>query len=164
MNARQVGNRACSHLREHVWCEHWKANIVLVVVSFTSMALALRQVVWFALFAFPTDSHAFTIAAQAVQMTWWHFAAACGIAAWGGVAKLLHELRESREAFSFTHATGHMFISQFAGVLTYLIALYMAVPWPLGIVACGVAGWGGTRAISRIDAWTSKRVFGDDEK
>lgn len=167
MNARAVVKRANAAVRAriaaHVWCEHWKANAVLVIVSAVSMSVMLRQIFWFVLFAFPTDSYAVTIAAQAVSMTWWHFAGACGIAAWGGAARLLHELRASSANFSFVHATGHMFVSQFAGVLTYLMAIWWEWPWPFAMLVCGLAGWGGNKAITRLDDFIGKRVFGEDK-
>ena len=141
-------------------CDHWKANLVLVVCSALSMALALRQIAWVAVFAFPGDSIASTLAYTAVTMTWQHFAMACGIAAWGGGARFLHDLRESESAFSIVNAVGHVVISQFAGVLTYLFALYLTLPWPLGLMACGLAGWGGSKAIVRLDRAVNKRMHG----
>lgn len=145
-------------------CDHWRANLVLVVLSALATAFAMRWLVGVYAWFLPWDSFAGELAMQAVQMSKTAFLYTVGIAAMGGVTSLLHELRNDATKLSFINAVGHMFAAQFAGLLMYLLAVEWGFSQTLALVVCGLAGWGGNRTITMINDRVILRIFPPDGK
>lgn len=139
-------------------CGHAKAKIMLALVSAVFSAVALRWLASVGAMLLPEHTWAAEIAQRTVAMGALDFGMACGISALGGASSLFHEVRSNIARFSFVNAFGHMILAQFAGLLSYLIAVNYSWPFPLALVGCGVSGWGGNKTIVAINDMFVRRL------
>lgn len=139
-------------------CDHKVAKLVLAATSAACSAAMIRVLASIVVVIAPSDSWAAVGAASIVELSPLHFSLTAGIAAFGGAASLFHELRIDIARFSVASACGHMVIAQFAGMLVYLLATYYVAPITIALVLCGLAGWGGGAAITRLNAAVVKRL------
>lgn len=79
---------------------------------------------------------------------YWLIALTSGL---GGMVSFFHELRTDVTSLNFLNAFGHMTAAQFAGLMTYLLAVNWELSWPLTLAGAGLAGWGGNRTISALN-------------
>lgn len=148
-------------------CEHRTQKMWLAAVSAILSAAALRILASIGAALLPHDAWAAELAHEVIRLSGLHYWLAMGFAAVGGTASLFHELRQSIRQFSLTNAVGHMFISQFAGLLAYVgaVGAEWSIPWSLG--ACGLAGWSGAAAITKASDVLSRRfgvLLGEDRR
>lgn len=139
-------------------CEHRREKLALALLSAVCSAAMLRTLATIIAAIAPRESFAAITATQIVELSTLHFSLTAGLAAFGGAASLFHELRIDIARFSVASACGHMVIAQFAGMLTYLLATYYTSPITIALVLCGLAGWGGGAAITRLNVAVVKRL------
>lgn len=142
-------------------CEHWRANVLLIITSGMATAVSLRIMVAIYAGILPAESRAGGLVIQAWLMSEKMFYATLAIAALGGATSMLHEIKQAPEKWSLLNGIGHMFAAQFAGLLTYLIGIEYQLAPALALVACGLAGWGGNRTIQLINDRVINRIFPD---
>lgn len=154
--------RVC--LRAMGWehCALWKENLALLVLSLVTTVLGLRMLAAVGMYIVPLDSWAGERILQAYLTPWSYFLATAGMASMGGVVSLLHKLRGDKpENIDFLAACGHMSASQFAGLLGYFTAMEMNWSSWIGLTMCGLFGWGGNKAITKInDLYLARRLPG----
>lgn len=148
-------------VRRHVWCEHWRANGVLVLLSAVASSIGLRVLAGIYAALLPEDSFAQTLAQTAAMLPQHVFYGSAAIATLGGAVSLLHDLRTNAQTWNILNAVGHMFAAQFAGLLVYLLGIEWGFSWPFALAACGVAGWGGNRTIQLVNDRVINRIFPD---
>lgn len=144
-------------------CGYVKTRLALAAVTGVFSALALRWLAGATLAFLPADSWAEAFARQVIELSPLHFWFAAGIATFGGAASLFYELRSKDgentidlEKLSFISGVGHMVVAQFAGLLAYLGAVHYTLSVALGLVGCGLAGWGGGALITAVnEAWVT---------
>lgn len=132
-------------------CRHWKANLLLVIATAVFVALSMRGLTFALLIVVPLDSHAGAFVMHSWLISDGLFYTSAGVSALGGATSLLKDLRETPASFSVIGAIGHMAAAQFAGLITFLVAMYMAWPAWLSLALCGMAGWRGNIALQRWD-------------
>lgn len=157
MNARAVVQRK---VREVVECEHRAEKMVLAFFSAAFSAVILRTICWALVTFGPAEAWAVEGAERIMAMNGPDFWMAVAIASWGGAASLFHELRSDILKFSVLNATGHMVIAQFAGVTGFLLVIYGELPWALGMLVCGVFGWGGNKTLMAVNTALLRRILG----
>lgn len=150
--------------RRHVWCEHWRANFALVIVTSVCTAWAMRFLIAVYAVIMPENSYAAALAQAALDMSRSSFYLTAAIATLGGATSLLHELRQSPQSFSILMAVGHMFAAQFAGLLVFLLGVEWGFSTPFALASCGVAGWGGNKTITLINDRIINKVFPDGSR
>ena len=139
-------------------CDHKAAKLILAAGSAACSAAMIRMLATIVAAIAPAESWAAVTATSIVELSPLHFSLTAGIAAFGGAASLFHELRIDIARFSVASACGHMVIAQFAGMLVYLLATYYVAPITIALVLCGLAGWGGGAAITRLNSAVVKRL------
>ncbi|MBN9461714.1 MAG: phage holin family protein [Burkholderiales bacterium] len=139
-------------------CEHRREKLLLAAFSALCSSAMLRAMASIVATIAPTDSWAAERAQEVVSLAGLHFWLCMGFASAGGVASLFHDLRRKPSRFSLANAVGHMFISQFAGLLAFVgvVGAQWALPWALGI--CGIAGWMGAAAITKVSAKVERKI------
>lgn len=157
MNARVLVREKLQTIRE---CEHRTAKIILAVLAALFSGAMIRTTCWALVTFGPDDTWAVEQAERLIAMTGLDFWMAIAIASWGGAASLFHELRTDIQKFSVLNATGHMVIAQFAGVSGFMLAVHLQMPWALGMLVCGSFGWGGNRALLKLNNALMGRVLG----
>lgn len=153
--------RVRDEVRRHIWCEHWRANIVLVLMTAIGTSMSLRVLAGIYAVMLPEDSYAQVLAQTAALLPQHVFYGSAAIATLGGAVSLLHELRTNAQTWNILSAVGHMFAAQFAGLLVYLLGIEWGFSWPFALTACGVAGWGGNRTIQLVNDRVINRIFPD---
>lgn len=143
------------------WCEHWRANVVLVMLTAVGTSMSLRVLAGIYAVLLPEDSYAQVLAQTAAMLPQHVFYGSAAIATLGGAVSLLHELRTNAQTWNILNAVGHMFAAQFAGLLVYLLGIEWGFSWPFALAACGVAGWGGNRTIQLVNDRVINRIFPD---
>ena len=125
-------------------CEHRREKLLLAAFSALCSSAMLRAMASIVATIAPTDSWAAERAQEVVSLAGLHFWLCMGFASAGGV--------------SLANAVGHMFISQFAGLLAFVgvVGAQWALPWALGI--CGIAGWMGAAAITKVSAKVERKI------
>lgn len=147
-------------------CEHRREKFFLAAVSAILSAGALRILATLGAALLPDESWAADLAHNVIALSGVHYWLAMGFAAAGGTASLFHELQQTMARFSLTNALGHMFISQFGGLLAYVgtVGAEWSLPWALG--ACGLAGWMGAAGITKASDALSRKfglLLGDGD-
>ena len=142
-------------------CRHWKANLILVIATAIVVALSMRGLTFALLMVVPLDSRAGSFVLHSWLISDGLFYSSAGIAALGGATSLLKDLREKPQSFSIIGAFGHMAAAQFAGLITFLMTMYMSLPAWLALALCGMAGWRGNIALQRWDKRLQKRMSDD---
>lgn len=156
-----VGEAVRTRFIRHIWCEHWRANALLILCTAISTSVAMRVLAGIYAALLPQESYAQTLAATASMLPQHVFYGSAAIATLGGAVSLLHELREQSQKWNILNAVGHMFAAQFAGLLVYLIGIEWGFHWPFALAACGVAGWGGNKTIQLVNDRVISRIFPD---
>lgn len=150
--------RAQQQFRDFNRHGHAPAKIMLAAISAVLSAIAMRGLLALSMSLLPSDSWAQSLSHQIMMMAVFDFWSATGIATFGGVASLFHELRNNIFKFSIQNALGHMVISQFAGLLVYLVAVNYEFTMPLALALCGLSGWGGAKTITFLSNLTANRL------
>ena len=131
---------------------------VFTAVAALCSALVLRWIAGVMVLTLPMDSIAAAVAQEIIRLSSVHFWPAAGVATFGGAASFYHDLRKPLEdgkldfsKFTFHNAFGHMVVAQFAGLMAYLGAVSYGLAVPLGLVGCGLAGWGGGALVTSVN-------------
>lgn len=131
---------------------------VFTAIAALCSALVLRSIAGVMVATLPMDSMAAAVAQEIILLSSVHFWPAAGVATFGGAASFYHDLRKPLEdgkldfsKFTFHNAFGHMVVAQFAGLMAFLGAAAWGLAVPLGLVACGLAGWGGGALITAVN-------------
>lgn len=155
VSARAIIQRRVVSVRQ---CKHLPWKLALAFVSALGTGYMLRVMAGIIATIAPAESYAADLAQEIVGMTGLHFWLSMGFASFGGVASLFHDLRQRPERFSLVNAIGHLFISQFSGLLAFVgvVGARWTLPWALG--TCGLAGWMGAAAITRASTLIERKA------
>lgn len=139
-------------------CQHKREKALLALASAGISALALRGLVGALAVIAPAETWAGEFSREVVKLSGPHFWLSLGFGTAGGVASLFHELRQKPGRFSLMSAIGHMFISQFSGLLAFVGAVSAEWMLPLALGACGLAGWGGAATLTKVSMLVERKL------
>lgn len=139
-------------------CKHKREKFLLALVSAVLSAAMFRGIVGVLAVIAPTDTWAGDFSREVVKLTGPHFWLSLGFGTAGGVASLFHDLRGNPARFSLINAIGHMFISQFSGLMAFVGVVGAEWSLPLALGACGLAGWSGAAALTKFSALVERKA------
>lgn len=138
--------------QEYRECPRWRANLVVAALSTIAAAFLIRWWFWIIALLIPSDSWAADTVHAVARMGAMQFWLTAAIAGVGGAVSFLHDVRVDASNLRALTALGHMLAAQFAGLLTFLLAIEWQMPEYLALALCGVAGWGGNHYIEKLSA------------